>query len=325
MAAKVLVTDHVFADLETERSILEPLGAEVVLADGTSEAELIEAASGAEALLVCFAKVPESVVAAAAEGGCRIISRYGIGYDNIDIAAATERGLLVTYVPDYCLDEVADHSLALLLALARGVHHAALAVREGAWTVPQGAVHRLRGQRIAVIGVGGVGARVAERAAAFGIEPVGFDPYVEDWSRIPAAQAETFEEAVAEADFVSLHVPLTEESRHLINADSIAGMNRAPIVVNTARGPLVDADAAVEALDAGKLGGVALDVAEEEPPSPDHPLRSHPRAVLTPHMAFYSVEAQAELQRRAAQEVARALSGEPPDRPVNPEVLATRS
>jgi D-3-phosphoglycerate dehydrogenase len=324
MAARVLVTDHVFADLETERSILEPHGAEVVLADSTGEAELVEAASSCDAMLFCFAKVPASVVAAAAAGGCRVISRYGIGYDNIDIAAATEHGLLVTYVPDYCLDEVADHSLALLLALARGVHHAARAVGEGDWTVPQGAVHRLRGRRIAVIGVGGVGARVAERARAFGIEPVGFDPYVEDWSRISAEPASSFEEAVAEADFVSLHVPLTPESHHLIGTDSIAKMKRAPIVVNTARGPLVDADATVAALDSGALGGLALDVTEAEPPPPDHPLRTHPRAILTPHLAFYSVEAQAELQRRAAEEVARALAGEPPDRPVNPEVLAGR-
>ncbi len=322
MARRVLVTDHVFADLETERSILEPLGADVELADGTSEAELVEAAGSADAMLVCFAKIPAPVVAAAADGGCKVISRYGIGYDNIDIEAATQRGLLVTYVPDYCLDEVADHSMALLLALARGVHHAGLAVRDGHWTVPQGAVHRLAGRRLAVIGVGGVGRRVAERARAFGIETVGFDPFVEDWSRVPADRSDSFAEAVAEADFVSLHVPLTEETRHLIGAESIAGMNRAPIIVNTARGPLVDADAAAEALDSGKLGGVALDVTEDEPPAPDHPLRDHPRAILTPHMAFYSVEAQAELQRRAAEEVARAFRGEPPDRPINAEVLS---
>ena len=325
MAKKVLVTDHVFADLDTERSILEPLGAELVEASGTSEAELAEEADGCAAMLVCFAKIPESVVEAAAAGGCRIISRYGIGYDNIDVAAATERGLLVTYVPDYCLDEVADHSLALLLALARGVHHAGLAVRDGEWAVPQGDVHRLRGRTIAVIGVGGVGARVAERAGAFGMRTVGFDPYVEDWSHIPADPAPSFEDAVADADFVSLHVPLTSESHHLIDARSIALMKRAPIVVNTARGPLVDADAALAALESGELGGIALDVTEDEPPAPDHPLRAHPRAILTPHMAFYSVEAQAELQRRAAEEVARALSEEPPDRPINPEVLATPS
>jgi D-3-phosphoglycerate dehydrogenase len=321
MATKVLVTDHVFAHLETEAEILDPLGAELVEAPGTSEEELVEAARDCEAMLVCYAKVPESVVAAAAAGGCRIISRYGIGYDNIDIAAATARGLLVTYVPDYCLDEVADHTMALLLSLARGVHHAALAVGQGEWSVPHGTVHRLRGSRIAVIGVGGIGARVVDRARAFGIEPVGVDPYVEEWT-VPAERAASFTEAVADADFVSLHVPLTEENRHLIDAESIAGMRRAPVVVNTARGPLVDMDAAVEALDSDRLGGVALDVTETEPPPADHPLRTHPRAVLTPHMAFYSVEAQAELQRRAAEEVARALRGDPPDRPVNPEVVA---
>ncbi len=325
MPTKVLVTDHVFADLETERSILEPHGAEVVLAPGASEAELIEAVGDCDAMLVCFAKVPASVVSAAADAGCRIISRYGIGFDNIDIAAATERGLLVTYVPDYCLDEVADHTIALLLSLARGVYEAASAVREGEWAIPHGSVHRIRGRRIAVIGMGGVGRRVAERARGFGIEPVGFDPYIEDWETLPADPAPSFNDAVTEADFVSLHVPLTDESRHLIDAESIAEMRRAPIVVNTARGPLVDADAAIEALETGALSGVALDVTETEPPPADHPLRRHPRAVLTPHMAFYSVEAQAELQRRAAEEVARALTGEPPDRPVNPEVLSARA
>jgi D-3-phosphoglycerate dehydrogenase len=322
MATKVLVTDHVFENLDTEREILEPFGAEVVLAPGASEEALIEAAHDCDAMLVCFAKVPEPVISAAADAGCRIISRYGIGYDNIDIAAATERSLLVTYVPDYCLDEVADHAVAMLLALARGVHHAALSVRDGDWQVPHGAVHRLQGRRLAVIGVGGIGRRVVGRARAFGIETVGFDPYVEEWT-IDADRATSFDDAVAEADFVSLHVPLTDENRHLIDAESIAGMRRAPIIVNTARGPLVDMDAAAEALDAGRLAGVALDVTEAEPPPADHPLRSHPRAVLTPHMAFYSVEAQAELQRRAAEEVARRFMGEPPDRPVNPEVLAS--
>lgn len=323
MPGKVLVTDHVFEHLEIERSILEPHDVEPVLAPGTSEEELIEAARDAVAMLVCFAKVPASVVEAAADAGCRIISRYGIGYDNIAIDAATERGLLVTYVPDYCLDEVADHAMALLLALGRGVFPAGVSVREGEWRVPHGTVHRLQGRRLAVIGVGGIGSRVVERARSFGIEPVGFDPYVEEW-RVPAERAASFEEAVAEADYISLHVPLTDANRHLIGVPSIAAMRRAPIVVNTARGGLVDANAAAEALDSGQLGGVALDVTEAEPPPADHPLRRHPKALLTPHMAFYSVEAQAELQRRAAEEVARALGGEPPDRPVNPEVLEGR-
>ena len=230
--------------------------------------------------------------------------------------------MLVTYVPDYCLDEVADHAMALLLALARGVFPAGLSVREGGWTVPHGAIHRLLGRRLAVIGVGGIGRRVAERARAFGIEVVGVDPYLEEWPA-DAERAASFAAAVAEADFVSLHVPLTDQNsppdrrrvdrRHAPGADP---RQHRP-------GRLVDMDAVAEALDSGRLAGVALDVTETEPPPADHPLRTHPRAVLTPHMAFYSVEAQADLQRRAADEVARAFRGEPPDRPVNPEVLAT--
>ena len=320
---KVLVTDHVFAHLDVERSILEPLGAELVEAPGTSEEELVAAVSDADAMLVCYAKVTPAVVHAAADAGVRIMSRYGIGFDNIDIDAATEREVLVTYVPDYCLDDVADHAMTLLLMLARRAHHAALAVRDGEWAVPHGEVHRLQGRRLALIGTGGIGRRMIDRARGFGIEVVGFDPYLDPWD-IEAAKAETFEEAVAEADFISLHVPLTDETHHLIRAESIAQMNRAPIVINTARGPLVAMEDAAAALDSGKLGGVGLDVTEIEPPPADHPLRSHPRAVLTPHMGFYSIEAVQELQRRAAEEIARALREEPPDRPVNPEVHEAR-
>jgi D-3-phosphoglycerate dehydrogenase len=249
-----------------------------------------------------------------------VISRYGIGYDNIDIEAATRRGIVVTYVPDYCLDEVADHALALLLGLARGVVDADRSVRRGEWSVPQGAVHRLRGRRLAVIGAGGIGRRVIDRATAFGLEPVAFDPYIEDWD-VGAERAETFEDAVRDADAVSLHVPLTEENRHMIDRGAIEEMRRAPIIVNTSRGPLVDIDAVAEALESGALSGAGLDVTDVEPLPEDHALRRHPRVILTPHMGFYSVEAQAELQRRAAEEVARALVGEPPDRPVNPQVL----
>ena len=320
---KVLVTDHVFAHLDVERSILEPLGAELVEAPGTSEAELIEAVSDADAMLVCYAKVTKPVVDAAADAGVRIMSRYGIGFDNIDIDAATERDVLVTYVPDYCLDDVADHAMTLLLMLARRAHQAALAVRDGEWAVPHGEVHRLQGRRLALIGTGGIGRRMIDRALGFGVEVVGFDPYLDPWD-IEAEKVESFEEAIAEADFISLHVPLTDETRHLINAESIASMNRTPIVINTARGPLVAMDDAAAALDSGQLGGIGLDVTEIEPPPEDHPLRTHPRAVLTPHMGFYSIEAVQELQRRAAEEIARSLRDEAPDRPVNPEVLETK-
>lgn len=322
MATRVLVTDHVFGSLDIERSVLEPLGCELVLAEDASEQTLAAAAAEAKAMLVCYAELTPAVIAAASSAGCKVISRYGGGYDNIDLDAATEHGILVTYVPDYCLDEVADHAMSLLLAMSRGMIDAARAVDRGEWQVPHGSVHRLAGQRLAVIGVGGIGRRVIDRAIPFGFEPVGFDPYVATWD-VPAKQADSFEDAVREANAVTVHVPLTPENRQLVNARSIAAMERAPLLVNTARGGLVDLDAAAAALDAGRLGGLALDVTEPEPLPAGHPLRGHPRAVLTPHMAFYSVEAEAELQRRAAEEVARALRAEAPDRPLNVEVLST--
>jgi D-3-phosphoglycerate dehydrogenase len=321
MAGTVLVTDQVFGGVEIERQALAEAGYELREAPAADEQTLAELARDAVAILVCFAPVPDSVVAAAAEGGCRIISRYGIGVDNVDVDAATRAGILVTNVPDYCLDEVADHALALLLAAARNLLPAALGVRSGEWSVPQEGVHRLQGRRLALLGVGRIGRKVAERARAFGLEVVGFDPFVTDWGETGAEPAESLEEAVTEADFVSLHAPLNPDTHHLVDETAIDHMRRAPLLVNTSRGGLVDLEAATRALDEGRLRGLALDVTEVEPLPADHPLRTHPRALITPHMSFYSAEAQDELQRRAVDEVIRALSDRPPRSPVNPEVL----
>jgi D-3-phosphoglycerate dehydrogenase len=257
---------------------------------------------------VCFAQVDASVIEAADE--CRIIARYGIGVDNVDVEAATRKGIQVTNVPDYCLDEVADHAMALLLAAARGVVDAAIGVRSGDWTVPQENIHRIAGRRLALIGAGRIGRKVADRARAFGYEVVVYDPYADD-------SVASVGEAVSGADAVSIHAPLTDETRHIIGPESLAAMERRPIIVNTSRGGLVDLEAVTRALDEDRLSAVALDVTEPEPLPADHPLRTHPRAIVTPHMSFYSEEAQAELQRRAVEEVVRALTGEAPRCPVN--------
>ena len=322
MAYRVVVTDHVFSDLEIERALLAPLDAEVIHAPATDEKTLADLARTADALLVCYAPVPRSVVDAAAEGGVKVISRYGIGYDNVDIAAATEHGILVTNVPDYCLDEVADHTLALLLAAGRGIVQASDSVRGGGWSVPQQGVHSLLGRQLTLVGIGRIGVKVAERALVFGLRVVAYDPFVSEPPVAGIELASSLEEALAEADFVSLHVPMSAENYHLIGEQAIASMNRAPVLINTSRGGLIDLEAATDALEAGRLGGLAVDVTEPEPLPADHRLRKHPRAIVTPHMAFYSAEAQDELQRRAADEVARALRGEPPRSPVNPSVLA---
>lgn len=316
MATRVLVTDHVFGGLEIEREMLESLGAEVLLAETADEASLVEEAASADALMVCFAQLTAPILEAAAGNGCKIVSRYGIGIDNIDVAKATELGMQVTNVPDYCLDEVADHAMAMMLALARNVRSGARSVYEGGWEIPHGTVHRLRGRRLALLGVGRIGRRMVERALPFGIDVVGYDPFLEEEIR-GLTLVDSPAEAVREADFVSLHLPLNADTHHIVGTELIATMERAPIVVNTSRGPLVDTTSVVAALDSGKLGGVALDVTEPEPLSDTCPLRTHQRALVTPHMAFYSVEAEAELQARAAEEVVRALRGEPARCPVN--------
>jgi D-3-phosphoglycerate dehydrogenase len=287
-----------------------------VEAPSTDEDTLVALAEGADALLVCFATVSERVVEAAARGGCRIISRYGIGVDNIDLSAAARAGITVTNVSDYCLDEVADHTMALLLAFARHIVPTATGVRNGEWAVPHGRVHRIGGRRLALLGQGRIGSRVAARALTFGLDIVVYDPFIaEAVSGITIAPS--LYEAVADADFVSLHVPLGPDTYHLVDESLMASMRRTPVVINTSRGGLIDVDAALRALDEDRLGGLALDVTKTEPPPLESVLRSHPRVLLTPHMAFYSVEATEDLQRSAADEVARAFRGEPPRSPVN--------
>ena len=305
---RVLVTDHVFGDLETERAALAAIDCELELAPDADPETLVAKAAGAAGIMVCFAQIDARLLEAAKD--CRIVARYGIGFDNVDVEAATRNGIQVTNVPDYCLDEVADHAMALLLAAARGVVGAALGVRQGDWTVPQENVHRIAGRRLALIGAGRIGRRVADRARAFGYEVVVYDPYAGD-------SVASIEEAVADADAVSLHAPLTDETRDIIGEPTLAAMKRRPILVNTSRGGLVDLEAVTRALDDDRLSAVALDVTEPEPLPADHPLRTHPRAIVTPHMSFYSEEAQAELQRRAVEEVVRALTGEEPRCPVN--------
>lgn len=316
MAQRVLITDHVFGGTTIERSLLEPMGVEVVEAPGTDEETLVRLAAGTAGMMVCYAPITERIMEAAAPT-CKVVARYGIGYDNVPLDGATRLGIVVTNVPDYCLEEVADHTFALLLASARGIASMDREVRQGAWQVPKSGIHRLAGRRLALLGVGRIGRRVAARAQAFGLEVTAYDPYVKDWDVTGVTRAASVEAAVAEADFVSLHAPMSPENHHLIGEKTIAAMRRAPVIINTARGGLVDLEVATEALDDGRLGGLAVDVTEPEPLPADHPLRRHPRALVTPHASFYSAEAQDELQLRVAEEVARSLRGEALRCPVN--------
>jgi D-3-phosphoglycerate dehydrogenase / 2-oxoglutarate reductase len=318
----VAITDYVFPSLDPERTVLGPLGVELRAQQCRSEEEIIALAQDADAVLNCYAKMTARVIESLKH--CRIIARYGIGVDNVNLAAATEAKILVTNVPDYCIDEVSDHALALLLALARRVHAAHGAVQDGAWdVVAHASIRRLRGQTLGLLGFGKIAKAVASKVQPLGMKVLVYDPYLD-----PALIAQHGVEAVilerllAEADAVSIHVPLSLETRNIIGKCELARMKPTAFLINTSRGGIVDEQALAAALKEGRLGGAALDVLAVEPPPADHPLRQAPNIILTPHLAFYSRESVVELQTKAAEEVARALKGEPPRSPVNPEVLS---
>jgi D-3-phosphoglycerate dehydrogenase / 2-oxoglutarate reductase len=255
--------------------------------------------------------------------GCRIIARYGIGLDTLDMDAANEMGIVVTNVPDYCIDEVSDHALALALSLARGVALLDRRVRAGSWTPTDARpLHRLRGRTFGLVGFGRIARALAVKAAALGYEVVATDPYVpDDAVREAGAEPLPFDALLARADVVSLHVPLTDESHHLIDAGALATMKAGAILVNTSRGPLVDTDALRASLEAGHLGGAALDVLEHEPPSAEDPLLQRDDVVLTPHAGFYSEESPRELQRKAVEQVVEALAGRRPRYAVHADAI----
>ena len=321
---RVVITDTVFGSTEPEQEVLRGL-ADLELAPAADEHTLRQVAAEADALLNCYAKLSADLVRSLRR--CRIIARYGIGVDTVSLGAASEAGIMVTNVPDYCIDEVSDHALGLLLNLARGIGRARLATRAGDWDISVvQPLYRLRGRTLAILGFGRIGRALADKARPLGLRIVAVDRYVpQDAIRAAGVEPLGLQAALEQADLLSIHVPLTDETRHLIDARALAWMKPSALIVNTSRGPVIDTSALVEALKAGRLAGAGLDVVDPEPPPPDHELRQMPNVLLTPHTAFYSEESQRELQRRAAEEVARVLRGEQPRSLVNADALAARA
>jgi D-3-phosphoglycerate dehydrogenase len=308
----VVITDSVFPSLDIERSVLGAVGAHLTALQATREEELLEAVEDADGLLVCYAPVTQRVIERASR--CRVIARYGIGVDNVDLQAAAARGIVVTNVPDYCIEEVSDHALALILACARRVVHLDRLVHTGRWD-PNDAlpIRRLQGQVLGLVGFGKIPRRVAAKAAGVGLISVTFDPFVDAATcAAHGAKKVDLSTLLTEADFVSVHAPLTAQTRGLIGEAELRQMKPTAFLVNTARGPVVSEAALVTALQAGLIAGAALDVVETEPLPPTHPLMTLPQVLLTPHVAFYSQESVQELQRKAAEEVARVLTGHAP-------------
>jgi D-3-phosphoglycerate dehydrogenase len=318
---KVLVTDHPWSSFEAEEETLARVGAALTRAPTGGVDELADMARDADAILTCFAHVSEAVVQAGAK--LQVIGRYGIGIDNIAVDTATERGILVTNVPSYCEHEVSEHVLALMLALARRVPTFDSGVRTGDWSLARGApVHRVFGKTIGIVGFGRIGQALAVKARALGLNVIAHHPRAPE--RVTAAGAEAVElrELAARADFVSLHVPLTDETIHLIDERFLRAMKPTAVLINTARGLVVDPVALRAALSEGWIAGAGLDVFSPERLAENDPLLSAPNLLVTPHVAYYSEESLVDLGRIAAENVAAVLAGRRPASVVNPEVLA---
>jgi D-3-phosphoglycerate dehydrogenase len=315
---KVLVTDHPWPELDVERTVLADVPAELVEAPAADPRTLAALAPEVDAIITCWANVPREVIEAA--GRCRIIARTGIGLDNIDTVAATARKIVVTNVPDYCMDEVAEHTLALLLALGRKVAFYHQQTKSGGYDLNRGPeLRRLRGQTLGIVGLGKIGRNVAAKAAALGLGVLATDP--DPSATVPGVERCHLDELLTRSDYVSLHLPLTEATRGLIGAPAMGRMKPGSYLINTARGGLVDAAALAEALESGRLAGAALDVQEPEPPPLDRPPYNDPRVIVTPHASFLSAESLLELRTRASRQVADFLTGRRPENVVNPEVL----
>jgi len=306
---KVLVTDYTWDSTDREAAVLAEVGAGLVLAGSGDEAELVRLVGDADAILTCFAQVTPAVVSAGEK--LRVIGRYGIGVDNIAVDEATRRGIPVTNVPVYCLDEVAEHVLALIFCLERGVHHYDRAVRDGDWALAVGQpIRRIAGRTLGVIGFGKIGRTVAQRAQALGMRVIVHDSRA-GAGTIAAAGAEPVAllALAARADFITLHVPATPETEGLIDARFLAQMRPDAYLINTARGTVVDQGALTQALAERRIAGAGLDVFVPERLPPDHDLLAQPGLLATPHVAFYSEQSVAELATLAARNVATILAG----------------
>jgi D-3-phosphoglycerate dehydrogenase len=312
MPITVAVTDYTFESLDVERAILEPLGCRIVGPYSKTEPDSLPTlVSDADGVLTQFAPVDARVIGSM--GRARVIVRYGIGVDNVDLEAARARGIPVCNVPDYCIDEVADHTLGLILALTRRLIAHRETVRGGRWAsgAPLHALHALKQRTVGLVGFGRIGRAVAERLRAFHAPTTVFDPLVP--RAVIEAQgcaAVTFDELLRTADVISLHCPSNRDTRRMIDGEALKLMRPGSLLINVARGDLVETPALIAALQDGRLAGAGLDVCDPEPINPDSPLLAMDHVILTPHVASASVPAVTKLRTSAAETVAKALRGE---------------
>lgn len=316
MAEELVVTDYDFPDLSIEEDVLDGTDVELRGEQARTPEEVIEAAAGADGLLVQYAEISADVFEAIPE--LEAVGRYGIGVDSVDLDAATAHGVQVLNVPDYCLEEVPTHALSLLLACVRKVSMYDATIKDGEWDWTVGKpIPRITGSTLGLVGFGKLPQRLIELVAGFDLDVLVYDPYV-DAEDIEAKGAEkvTFDELLDRSRYVSIHAPLTDETRNLFDDDAFESMREDAILVNTARGGLIDIDALNRAVQAGDIAGAGLDVLPEEPPDPDSVI-DHDSVVYTPHVAWYSESSIETLRRTVTEDVLRVVRGESPKNPVN--------
>ncbi|MDG6107062.1 C-terminal binding protein [Dactylosporangium aurantiacum] len=321
--ATIMVADYDFGDVDIERAIAEKAGFELQAYRCKTEEELIRYGRDADAILTQYVQI--SAAAMDQLPKCRVIARYGTGVDTVDVDAATRHGIQVTNAPnDWCAEEVADHAIALWLAAARKINEYDAAIRAGSWTWQTGEpIWRLSGQVFGILGFGAIAQLIADRARPFGVRLIAHDPFVPD-DRVRAHSVEpvSFDELVETSDFLTIQAPLTADTHHLFDRATLARMQPTAILINTARGPIVEDTALADALTTGTIAGAALDDLEEEPAKhrdwrPDNPLLHLPNTVVTPHAAYYSEQSLRTVRALAAEEAVRVLTGQTPQSPVN--------
>ncbi len=313
---KIVITDDRFGHNEEEMLAFRDFPARLVIADCHTEDDVIRVCRDADAVLLNQAPMTARVIKFLEK--CKVISRYGIGYDNVDVKAAEEKGILVTNVPGYCTEEVAEHALGLLLCCVRRIPFKDRGVRDGKWNLNQ-PIRRMSGRTLGIIGFGSTGRAFWEKVQGFGFKTILInDPYIEQ-KLLPGmfGEAASFEKVISESDFISLHVPLKDGTRHLINHQSISMMKEGVVLINVSRGPVIDESALIPALQSGKIGSAGLDVFEREPLPADSPLLLLDNVILTDHSAYYSQEAVSALKMCTAMNARDVLEGKIPKTAVN--------
>ncbi|MCC8162311.1 MAG: C-terminal binding protein [Lachnospiraceae bacterium] len=313
---KVYVTDGRHASYDIERECLAKIDAELKVLQCVTDEDIAGQCADADAILLDMAPMTEKAVAALKS--CKIINRYGVGYDNVAVEACTKRGIQVTNVPDYCMEDVSDHALALLLSCLRDIPHRDRAVRQGEWNI-QRTAFRLRGKTLGVLGFGRIARALVRKCSGFDLEKVlVYDPYVsEEACRALGATKCEMEDVLKNSDFISLHMPVTPETKGMIGEKALALVKPTVIIVNTGRGPLVDDAALTAALKEGRVLAAGLDTHNQEPLSADSPYKKLDNVILTDHTAYSTEEGVVELKTKSAENIVRALLGEPPIYPVN--------